>query len=263
MLEENQKLNAVLNEYLRTATFPVAVKIIKKGTALPEIRCKIPQKHFQHPVAFCQGITMARKHGFTLLFRKEDQACPLGQVILGYVEEPDFVKDGSLVYPLYTRDLESGKRTQDTTPKMPVPDTGAILVAPLHRADFDFDVLIVYANAAQVTRMVQGALYDEGGYVESRFSGRGACGGEVVIPYSQQRYNIVIPGGGEKIFALTQDDELSFVAPASKVNSLVKGIVTTHKSGIARIPTPVAGIDAKPVFPSAYQPLGDYCDSVN
>jgi uncharacterized protein (DUF169 family) len=261
-LEKNQKLNSIFNEYLRTLTFPVAVKIIKKGEALPNVKARIPMENFHHPVAICQGITMARKHGFTLIFRKEDQACPLANVILGYVEEPEIIKDGSVVYPLYVRDLDAGKRTQESTPKMPNADTEAIVIAPLHRADFDADVLIIYANAAQVTRMVQGALYNEGGYIESRFAGRGACGGEITVPYAQQKHNIIIPGGGEKVFALTQDDELAFAIPAAKIESLTEGIVATHKGGVARIPTPVAGVNIEPAFPEYYKPLIDYCNSV-
>ncbi len=263
MLEQNQKLNAVISEYLRTATFPVAVKILKKGEPVPEMRAKIPTKNLGGRIAICQGMTMCRKHGTTLIFHKEDQSCPLAQVILGFVEEPDFVKDGSVVYPLYACNMDAAKRTQETTPKMEKADTGTVILAPLHRADFDPDVVVIYANPAQITRMVQGALYNEGGYIESRFAGRGACGGEITVPYSQQKYNVVIPGGGEKVFALTQDDEMAFALPACKIDSFVEGLVATHKSGVARIPTPIAGLTNEPKWPPYYKPLGDYADSVD
>jgi uncharacterized protein (DUF169 family) len=186
----------------------------------------------------------------------------MAQVICGYIEEPDFVKDGSLVYPLYACDLEVGKKTHDSTPKMPVADTGTIAVAPLHRADFDPDVIIIYGNAAQIVRCVQGALYHDGGYIESRFAGRGACGGEITVPFVQQKYNVIIPGGGERVFAITTDDELAFAVPSSKFESFIDGVIAVHKGGVARIPTPFAGINHEPVWPKEYDKLGEYADSI-
>ena len=79
------------------------------------------------------------------------------------------------------------------------------MLAPLHLATFDPDVVVCYGNSAQITRFVQGALYKVGGYIESRFAGRGACGGEITVPYSQDKCNVIVPGGGERVFALTGD----------------------------------------------------------
>lgn len=76
-------------------------------------------------------------------------------------------------------------------------------------------MVICYGNSAQITRFVQGALHFVGGYIESHFAGRGVCGGEITVPYVQDKCNVIIPGGDERIFALTGDDELAFVMPAS------------------------------------------------
>jgi uncharacterized protein (DUF169 family) len=255
-------MNRMVSEYLRTATFPVAVKVYRKGESVPpECRAKAPLKDFGHRLAVCQAVTMARKLGSVIQLSKKDQACPLAQVILGYAEEPDFIKDGSVVYPLYVSNMEAAKRTQETTPKMPKADTGAILVAPLHRAAFEPDVIILYGNAAQIVRMVQGALYHEGGYIESRFSGRGACGGEITVPLTQQKCNVIAPGGGERVFALTSDEELAFAVPSSQFQSFIEGVIETHKGGVARIPTPIAGVNLEPRWPSTYEKLAAYMES--
>ena len=65
------------------------------------------------------------------------------------------------MYPLYACDLETGKNTQVSTPKMPKADKGTIVVAvaPLSKAEFDPDVIIIYGNPAQIIRCIQGALY--------------------------------------------------------------------------------------------------------
>jgi len=93
MSEICAEMNNMVSEYLRTGTFPVAVKIYKKGEEAPaEIRAKTPVKDFGHRLSLCQGITMARKLGTVLKFTRGEQSCPLAQVILGYIEEPDFIK---------------------------------------------------------------------------------------------------------------------------------------------------------------------------
>ena len=254
------RMDDMVSKYLRTGTFPVAIKIYKKGEE-PPMKAKAPLADFKHCLAICQGVTMARRLGSVLKFSKEDQSCPIAQVILGYVDEPDFVKDGSLIHPLYACDLETGKKTQDSTPKMSKADTGTIVVAPLSRANFEPDVIIIYGNPAQIVRCIQGALYKEGGYIEARFAGRGACGGEITIPYTQQKYNIINPGGGERVFALTADDEMAFAIPSSKFESFIEGVIATHKGGVARIPTPFAGINMEPKWPPSYSELRKYADS--
>ena len=258
-----EEMNKMVSEYLRTATFPVAVKVYKVGEAVPpEIRAKKPSKDFGHRLAICQAITMARKLGVVLQLSREDQSCPLAHVIVGYIEEPDFIKDGSVVHPLYVGNMDAAKKTQESTPKMPKADTGTIVVAPLHRAAFDPDVVVIYGNPAQVVRMVQGALYNEGGYVESRFAGRGACGGEITVPLTQQKYNVIAPGGGERVFALTSDDEMAFAVPSSKFQSFIEGVIATHKGGVARMPTPIAGVNVEPKWPSTYDKLAAHVDSL-
>lgn len=259
MSDTCKTMNEVLNQYVRPYTFPVAVRFFSEGEELPP-KTKIPSQHFGYPIAFCQGVTMARKYGWTVAFYQKDQACPLGQVILGHKEEPDFVKDGSMVYPLYVDNLEAGMKTQASTPKMPKADTYCIVVAPLHLSTFEPDVILVYGNPAQITRLVQGALNKEGGYIESRFAGRCACGGEVVVPFVNDRCNVIIPGGGERVFAVTTDDELAFAMPKSKFDNVMEGLTNTHKGGVARIPTAFAGVNIRPQFPKYYFDLEKYCN---
>lgn len=248
---------SVLNEYIRPATYPVAIKVSREPI-LPE-KARRPLTGFGYPLTICQGVALVRRFGWVLGFLKEDHACPVSHIILGLAEEPDFIKDGSIVYPLYTETLDAGARTQQVTPKLPVGEVGSLVLAPLHRAAFDPDVVLVYGNPAQMARLIQGALYKHGGVIESKFMGRGACGGEIVVPFREQKYNLVIPGGGEKAFALTMDDEMVFAAPWSKLSDMLDGIVATHKAGAVRLPSPFLGTMMQPKMPKEYDDLARYC----
>ncbi len=250
--------NDTIEKYIRPATFPVAVRFFKEGEELPP-KTKFPSKAFGNPITLCQCITLARRMGWTVGFKKEDQGCSVAMIVLGYVDEPDFVKDGSLCMPMYNETLEAGAVTQAMTPKMPVADTYCIVVCPLDKCDFEPDLILVYGSGAQIIRMVQGSLYKCGGAVESRFMGRAACGAEITTPLITDKVNVIIPGGGARVFALYGDDELSFAIPKSKIKDVCDGVIATHKGGVARMPTPFAGPTKSPSMPPYYSELEKYC----
>jgi len=250
MIAQKQFL-AVVEECVRPLTYPVAVKLVKQWETFPE-KTRFPQKTAGYRWALCQGIAMARRVGWKVGFTRDDHSCVVAMMMFGHDEEPEAVKNGEVVYPYYAESMEAGRRTQETSPRLPLGSIRGIVVAPLSRADFEADVALVYGNAAQVTRLVQGALYRHGGKIESAFTGRGACGSEIIIPYQTQECKVILPGGGDRVFAHTADDELVFAAPAGRLEEVAAGVEATHKNGIARIPTPFLGMRGKPVYPEKY-----------
>lgn len=250
MCRQREFLKTV-EEYIRPLTFPVAVKLVKKGEVFPE-KVRYPQPATGYRWALCQGIAMARRVGWTVGFKREDHSCIVAMMMFGYEEEPEAVKNGEVVYPYYAETAEAGRKTQEGTPRLALDTLDGVVAAPLFKANFEADVVLVYGNSAQIIRLVQGALYRNGGKIESAFTGRGACGSEIIIPYQTQECKVIIPGGGERVFAHTADDELVFAVPACKLDDVAAGVEATHKSGIARIPTPFLGMRGKPLYPDKY-----------
>ena len=240
-----------VEEYIRPLTYPVAVKLLQEGEPFPE-KTRFPQDTMGYRWALCQGVAMSRRVGWKVGFRREDHSCIVAMMMFGYEEEPEAVKNGDIIYPYYAESPEAGRRTQETTPRLPLDSIKGVVMAPLARADFAADVALVYGNTAQIIRLVQAALYHRGGKIDSSFSGRAACGSEIIVPYQTQECKVIIPGGGERVFAHTADDEAVFAVPACRLQEVASGLEITHKSGIARIPTPFAGIRAKPVYPEKY-----------
>jgi uncharacterized protein (DUF169 family) len=179
-------------------------------------------------------------------------------VLFGFVEEPEINKNGALVYPLYAQDMDAGKNTASKETHLECGTFANLILAPIHRADFEPDVLIVYGNPAQIVRMIQGALYHEGGSITSSFMGRGACGSSIGYPFKTKQCNVVLPGGGERVFAMTGDDEMAFAMPREKISTTLQGLKATHEGGVARMPTPFFGISAEPLFPPSYKQLREY-----
>lgn len=254
---DNKELNRKIEQYIRPLTFPVGVKI-SSGRDLPD-GYRRPQELFGHRINICQGVNMARRYGWNFGFLQEDMSCPLSILIFGFCEDPDFVTRGDIIYPDFTCSLEAAQKTQALQPKAPLGAIGSILIGPLSRIDFEPDLVFVYGTPAQIVRMVQGALYKEGGAIESRFSGRCACSQEFVYPYFSGKCNVVIPAQGERLFAMTTDEEMVFSIPAGQLNNVVEGLEITHKRGVSRMPTPYFGIRMEPEFPKRYQELAEYC----
>lgn len=249
-------MDEAVQKYLRTATYPVAVKLLDSEEQFPP-RTRRPLRDMGHRINLCQGIALARRYGWVMGFGREDHACANSMVIMGLVEVPEFIENGSIVAGPYTDNLEHGAVTQAVTPRSERP-LSAILVAPLQKADFEPDVVLVYCNPGQAVRLVQAELYDQGGSLESRFMGRCACGTELVTTLQTGRCQVVVPGGGEKAFGMLADDEMVVAIPGARVQAVMDGLAATHKAGANRCPAPYFGLQAEPQFPGIYAELERY-----
>ncbi|MEW5723374.1 MAG: DUF169 domain-containing protein [Thermodesulfobacteriota bacterium] len=254
---ENQDINTLLEKYLRPLTFPVAVKITPERK-VPE-KYRQPSRFFGYRINLCQGVNFARRYGWRLGFLEEDMACPLSLPIFGFYPDPDFVTRGEHIYPDFTATIEAAARTQAAQPKAEVGSIGGLLLGPLSAVDFEPDLVLVYGNPAQIVRLVQAALYQAGGAVQSQFSGRCACAQEFIHPFLTQKCNVILPAQGERLFALTADDEMAFSIPRNELAGVIQGLETTHTRGVSRIPTPFFGMRMRPQFPERYQELEVHC----
>jgi hypothetical protein len=61
----------------------------------------------------------------------------------------------------------------------------------------------------------------------------------------------LVPGNGDRIFGMTQDWEMSFMMPMSKVDTVLDGLAKTHKGGIRYPITSFFNFEA--TFPPSYQ----------
>jgi hypothetical protein len=66
---------------------------------------------------------------------------------------------------------------------------------------------------------------------------------------NQCRYLVL--ENGDRIFPMTQDYEMSFIIPLSKMDTVLEGLAKTHKAGI-RYPI-TSFFDFQPTFPPSYQ----------
>jgi uncharacterized protein (DUF169 family) len=238
--------------HVRPATYPVAVKLFRADEPLPP-KAKRPHRDMKIQIAICQAIAMARHYGWTIAAGEEDVNCVLTKTAFGLAPLTDHLTEGHLACGMYTESLEAGARTEAATERLPEGRYKFLVAAPSARADFIPDALVIYGNSAQVLRLVTGALWKRGGAITSSFTGRVDCSDEIIRTMQTGDYQVILPCYGDRVFAQTEDHEMAFALPGSKMAELVEGLDGTHKGGI-RYPIPKF-LRYTPQYPEHYYEL--------
>jgi MtaA/CmuA family methyltransferase len=220
-----------LMTYIRPQTFPVAIRMLKPGEAIPE-RAKRPARDFKKLSMSCQVIDMARRYGWTIALTREDHICSLGIAALGFEKPTHLHSSGTLCEGMYTETKEAGQRSEVAVDRFEPGHFSALLVAPLERASFEPDLVCVYGNPAQIMRLVQAALWKQGGKLTSSFAGRVVCADIIVTTMQTDRPQVIMPCSGDRIFGQTQDHEMAFTIPWSQMEDILAGLRGTHAGGI-------------------------------
>ena len=249
MKDPLDRLREALDEYCRLATTPVAVKLAGKGDAAPK-KARYPLKQFGHPLALCQAMTVARTMGWVMAFEQEDHACPFPKIFMGHIPADRFL-DG-VIADYYLDDPSRMRAMEASYPRWPAGKHGQVWLAPITACDFDPDLVVAYGNPAQILAMIHGANYDIGTGVSSVSSGRFGCSSWIAGVAQSDECTYMVPGPGERVFAGTQDHEMSFAVPRSRLERFVTGLEYVRSRGMYRFPVPKMGSLSEPRIPEKY-----------
>lgn len=253
----NADFAAEIEKYIRPATFPVAIKMLKPGEPLPP-RVKRPKADLGFEAAICQAIGLARRYGWALAVARDDISCPITKAFFGFEERVPYLTEGHACAGMYTASAEAGARTEAAIPHFRHGEYDRLVCAPLAKAQFDLDVVVIYGNSAQVMRLVTGALYQGGGVMPSQTAGRVDCADLIIGAMKSGQCQYVLPCYGDRIFGGTTDEEMAFSLPKAKMMQLVEGLDGTHKGGV-RYPIPTY-LRFTGEFPESYRKLEDFWD---
>jgi len=248
-MRDSERLLEALAKYIKPLTMPVAMMRPSSKDEITEKYIK-PSEKLGHKLAICQGVAAARRYGWTLLFEEVDHACPASFAYLGFKKSVHF-SAGGITYPGYANDMTIAKKIEQGNTFFEMPQEH-ILIGALEKVQFEPEIVLVYGNSAQIARIAQGINYYHGDGVKSTTYGRAACASYVVKALKDKVPLIVVPSGGERIFASTQDDEIIVAIPRAYFLDTAKGIECVHKEGLSRFPTIFHGVLKEPNFPSKY-----------
>lgn len=251
-----REANQILLEHVRPDTYPVAIKLCQHESEIPE-RARRPLKNLNHRVTVCQAVGMARRYGWVLAVGKEDQVCPYGMLMLGHLPRKQDFMDGTFYEKAEPGREKAGARTAQVMPYLEHGKYSHLVAAPLHRTEFEPDLLCVYGNSAVAMRLVQGATWFDGGMVQSASAGTRDCADIVADAFLHQQPRYVLPCNGDRVFGMAQDYEMAFTMPWSDVDRVLQGVVESHKGGLQRYPV-TTFMRFEPQMPTSYNQLREF-----
>jgi len=204
-LSEFNKYGEELEKQLMLRTSPIAVKMVEKEADIPKEAIR-PKKDRGYHLAQCQAFALSRREGTTVAMLKEDNWCPTAVMAYGLVERPESVAQWSHPYDCF----EHGKYV-------------GIVTAPLKSATFTPDVVIIYSKPAQLRGLLLSMKVADVPLIQGHFFPP-SCGWAVVSPMKTDKCWVVIPDPGEYQRALTEEGDMMFSIPQSKMSLVMAGM---------------------------------------
>ena len=251
MTDWTQKAEA-LNRLIRPLTFPIAVKLAESVEQFPE-KTRRPSRDMEFKTNLCVGMTMARKYGWTVGITADDNTCPIAAYTYGWSEPESETRKALtdfMIIMKYAADENAAKATMEAVEqvKLSKGKCAGVVFSPLERTKIEPDLVMIFCNPAQLMRLVHGATQETGVSVQSIFSGRGGtCTEGVLQIFKTGQPKVVLPGNGDRVWALVQDDEIAFAIPSNWLGPVICGLEATHQTGV-RYPIPV-DVRHEPLFP--------------
>ena len=161
MQNSMERLAEAIDKYIRPGTYPVAVRLLRRDEEVPAGYVEPAQAYGQR-IALCQAVFLARRMGAYTVVAEEDQACPIGHIVMGFVEPPAYWLEGDFDLAAgRTSTLEAGAVMAGSVFRFQPGEYSRVAVAPLHTAKFDPDLVLVYCNTLQATMLGMGARHGD------------------------------------------------------------------------------------------------------
>lgn len=251
----NREMAEYISNELRLKTLPIGAKFLKTAAELPP-KARRPSVVLGKRVTICQCVTMARTYGWTVGITRDDVICVAAMIVFGFTPAEDPVGTLSELFCeiAYAGSVEGARREVESVDMLKRDEYEAIALAPLEKGLFEPDSVVIYGNPAQIMRIVQALVYSKQRRIPGNFGGKIECAEYLISPFRTQAPRVSIPGMGDRIFSMTQDDEMVFSFPGALLEDLVKGLRESGKKVGARYPVTFYQ-NFQPEFPKQHKDL--------
>jgi dephospho-CoA kinase len=173
--------------------------------------------------------------------------------IIGLAEIPDYMKDGTFRSIVWTKSRADAKKYESEIPRLPTGKYEAVAMAPLVYNPFDPDIVLIYANPAQMMLLINSLQFENYEVMQFYCVGESSCSDAIARCYLQHKPALSIPCYGERRYGHAQDDELVMAIPVEMMDKALNGMEALYRRGI-RYPISYAGAetDVTHAFPAAY-----------
>jgi uncharacterized protein (DUF169 family) len=221
------KYGADLEKMLFLRTYPIAIKMLKSESEVPEAAIR-PKKDRGEHYAMCQAFALVRRQGMTLAMFIEDHWCFEPIISYGLVETPQDYLEG-FTNLFFIADKEAAERHARKMARLPVGEYAGMVLGPLKTANFVPDLTMIYCNTAQLRHLLLSLRYLHGTQVNSTIDPIGSCVHSVVPSILNDECYITVPDPGDFERAGAQDDEMILTVPTKRLKELMDGVYHFEK----------------------------------
>jgi len=249
-----EKIIRRMEQLLRLKSFPVAFKMLENKedlSTIPFIR-RLDKK-----VTLCQLITLARNFDWTVGAEEDDFLSPTCPSILGLTEVPEINRDGTFRSIVWVKTREDAQKFEAAIPRLPLGKYQAVVLAPLVYKPFEPDIVLIYANPAQMILLINALQFEKYEVMQFYCVGESSCSDAIARCYLTGKPSLTIPCYGERRYGHAQDEDLVMALPPDDLEKALRGLETLYRRGI-RYPISFAGAeqDLTRAFPGSYSSLG-------
>jgi dephospho-CoA kinase len=245
-----EKVVRRLELLMRLKSFPVAFKMLEKSEALDRI------PFLRRPNAkktLCQLITLVRNFDWTVGADLDDFLSPVCPSIIGLTDTPEIHKDGTFRSIVWVKTRENGRKYEASIPRLPLGKYEAVAMAPLVYKPFEPDMVLIYANPAQMMLLINSLQFEDYEVMDFHCVGESSCSDAIARCYLTGKPSMTIPCYGERRYGHAQDEDLVMAIPATMMGKALRGMEALYRRGI-RYPISYAGAeqDVTTAFPMSY-----------
>ena len=239
-----------LEQLMRLKSFPVAFKLFEDKNALSAVPF---MRRMNHKSTLCQLINLVRNFDWTVGADLDDFTSVMCASIIGLTDIPDYMKDGTFRSIVWTKSRADGEKYENAIPRLPTGKYEAVAMAPLVYNPFDPDIVLIYANPAQMMLLINSLQFEDYEVMQFYCVGETSCSDAIARCYLTRKPALSIPCYGERRYGHAQDDELVAALPVEMLDKALNGMEALYKRGI-RYPISYAGAesDVTHAFPAIY-----------
>ena len=244
-----------LEQLMRLKSFPIAFKMLADKAALQEIPfMRRPTKK----ATLCQLLNLVRNFDWTVGADPADFLFATCPSIIGLADVPASHLDGTFRSIVWVKTKADGRKFEESIVRLPRGKYEAVAMAPLAYNPFDPDIILIYANPAQMMLLINSLQLESYEVMQSFCVGESSCSDAIARCYLDGKPSMTIPCYGERRYGHAQDDELVMALPAKDLQTALRGMETLYRRGV-RYPISFAGVesDIGPMFPDAYHQFED------
>ena len=221
-------LTQEIERLLRLRTSPVAYKRLEKVEELD----KIPEvMRLDRRASFCQVPALVRRGGMTVGVTRDNFGERCARIHgLAPTTEKEVAWEAKAFATTWFANVEEARKQMAVYPL--VPPGEALVLAPLASGKFDPDVILIYANPAQMMLLMNGLQFKDYERFQFFFIGEGSCADGLAQCYTSGKPALAIPCMGERAFGTVTEDELVLALPPGMMAKAVEGLQALKDRGI-------------------------------